>query len=91
MNIFFYLLDGIGAFFKTFGIELLFLVAMLIFSVLIAGVLAPLGALSWWAGWTGRRGNAAGGEATESDTEAEALVPPVILVRPVDTTRRVEH
>ncbi|WP_129670501.1 hypothetical protein [Candidatus Chloroploca sp. Khr17] len=91
MTVFFYLLDGISAFFKTFGVELLFLVAMLIFSVLIAGVLAPLGALSWWAGWARRKGNAAGGEATEAETEAEALVPPVILAQPVDTTRPVEH
>lgn len=91
MNVFSYLIDGIGAFFTTFGVELLFLLAMLIFSVLIAGVLAPLGALSWWAGWSGRRGNAAAGEATESDAAAEALAPPVIVARPVDTSRPAEH
>jgi hypothetical protein len=89
MNILYYLLDGLGAFFRTFGVELLFLLALLVFSVLIAGVLAPLNALGWWAGWSG--GNAAAGEATESDTAAEALAPPVIVAPPVDAALPAEH
>lgn len=85
MSVFFYFLEGVGSFFSTFGLELLFLLAMLIFSILIAGVLAPLGALSWWAGWTGRTGGAAAGEA------AEALAPPVIVAPPVDKSVPVNH
>lgn len=52
MTIFFYVLQWLLTFARAFGVELLFLGSLLVFTVLIAGVLAPLGALSWWAGWS---------------------------------------
>jgi pimeloyl-ACP methyl ester carboxylesterase len=52
MTIFFYIIESLLVIGETLGAELLFLGAMLLFSVLIAGVLAPLNALSWWAGWS---------------------------------------
>jgi hypothetical protein len=87
VNIFSYLLEAVGAFFRTFGLELLFLAALLIFSVLIAGVLAPLGALSWWAGWT--NGKLGVGDASVADPEA--LAPPVIVVPPTDPSTPADH
>lgn len=60
MSLVLYLWEGLLGFLKTFGVELLFLVALLIFGVLIAGVLAPLGALTQWAGWSGRPGRTPG-------------------------------
>lgn len=88
MNIFFYLLDGLLSFFATFGVELLFLVAMLIFSVLIAGVLAPLGALSWWAGWSN---TTSGGVPPGAAVGAESLAPPVVAPVVRDAALPVEH
>lgn len=55
MQSLFLLLEGLWAFFVTFGVEILFLVGMLIFAVLIAGVIAPLNSLGWWAGWSGTK------------------------------------
>lgn len=52
MQSLFLILEGLRAFFLTFGVEILFLVGMLVFAMLIAGVLAPLHFLGWWAGWT---------------------------------------
>lgn len=86
MNIFSYLLDGLGVFLRTFGVELLFLVALLIFSVLISGFLAPLGALSWWAGWSGGKG-----AVTPGTAGGEALAPPAIVAPRVDASLPVEH
>lgn len=83
MNLFFYLGEGLLAFFTTFGVELLFLAALLVFSVLIAGVLAPLGALTWWAGWSGGSG-AAG-------ADVEALAPPMIVTPAVDPHLPTAH
>ncbi|NTU78914.1 MAG: hypothetical protein HGA45_05840 [Chloroflexales bacterium] len=88
MNLFLYLVEGLLAFFKTFGVELLFLAALLVFSVLIAGVLAPLGALTWWAGWSGGSG-VAGARPEEG---AEELAPPVIIPpSPADLATPAEH
>jgi hypothetical protein len=88
MNFFLYLVEGLLAFFKTFGVELLFLAALLIFSVLIAGVMAPLGALSWWAGWSGKGGVAGAGR----EEDAEELAPPVIFPpSPADLAAPAEH
>lgn len=89
MSVFSYVIEGLLAFFTTFGVELLFLAALLIFSVLIAGVLAPLGALSWWAGWSARAGG-----ATPSGREGggEELAPPVIIPpSPTDLAAPAEH
>lgn len=89
MSFFLYLLEGLQAFFKTFGVELLFLAALLIFSVLIAGVLAPLGALSWWAGWSG---GAAGTTTSGRAGGGEELAPPVVFTpSPAELAAPAEH
>ncbi len=88
MNLFAYLLEGLIAFFQTFGVELLFLLSMLIFSVLIAGVLAPLGALSWWAGWSSDKAPATGADAEATDA---SLAPPVVAPVVPDPARPVDH
>ncbi len=59
MQFFYLILQGLSSFFAAFGVELLFLIGLIVFAVLIAGVLAPLGALGWWAGWTGRKSDTA--------------------------------
>jgi hypothetical protein len=87
VEIFFYVFEGLGVFLRTFGVELLFLVALLIFSVLISGFLAPLGALSWWAGWSGGKG----GAVAPGEAGAEALAPPVIAPVVTDTSLPIEH
>ncbi|NTU85896.1 MAG: hypothetical protein HGA45_42295 [Chloroflexales bacterium] len=89
MSLFLYLVEGLLAFFTTFGVELLFLAALLIFSVLIAGVLAPLGALTWWAGWSG---GAAGATTAGREGGGEELAPPVIIPPgPTELAAPAEH
>jgi hypothetical protein len=64
MEILSLLVEGLTAFFVTFGAELLFLVGMVVFAVLIAGVLAPLNVLGWWAGWSGETRETTGQAST---------------------------
>jgi hypothetical protein len=59
MESLFLLLEGLFAFFITFGVEIVFLVGMLVFAALVAGVLAPLHVLGWWAGWSDDHGERA--------------------------------
>lgn len=77
MSLFFYLLEGLGSLVVTFGVELLFLAALLISGVLIAGVLAPLGALTWWAGWSRKADRALAGQPPAAALhEPHRLAPP---------------
>lgn len=85
MTIFFYLFQLFGVAVETLGVELLFLSAMLIFSVLIAGFLAPLNALGWWAGWAGQR------EDDDLLPVEQAALAPAKQPAPHVATNEVDH
>lgn len=50
MNLLLYLLQLLWTFLQLFGIELLFLAGLGMFTILLTGLLVPLSVLGWWAG-----------------------------------------
>jgi hypothetical protein len=91
VNLLLYLLQLLWTFLQLFGIQLLFLAGLGIFTVLLAGLLVPLSVLGWWAG---------GAEAARSrpeDAEMETASPDTtnLLVEPAsvpaDVSNAPEH
>lgn len=95
MRLFFYILQWMVQFVQLFGIELLFLVSLGLFTLLIAGVLAPLSALGWWA--RGATLEAArdidAGQAAADASDAQQPAPDPSLQAPVllRNTTEPEH
>ncbi|PDV99669.1 hypothetical protein [Candidatus Chloroploca asiatica] len=88
MTLFVYTLQLMINFIQIFGLELLFLVSLMIFVVLLAGLMVPLSILGWWAG---------GAESARIREEHLAPQPkparPSVHARPQpsDTATKPEH
>ncbi len=91
MSLLLYLLQLLWTFVQLFGIELLFLASLGMFTLLLAGLLVPLSVLGWWAGGAeAARGRPEQPEGA-SDAAGEADPPVAIAPIPADTSNAPEH
>lgn len=88
MTLLLYILQLMVTFLQLFGIELLFLAGLGMFTVLLAGLLVPLSVLGWWAGGA----NEAARER-EENAHAVAQSEPAAAIHPLpaDSANEPEH
>lgn len=89
MNVLLYLLQLLWTFVQLFGIELLFLAGMGMFTVLLAALLVPLSVLGWWAGGAEAARSRQEKAATQPEAHSEANQPS--QAAPADVSNEPEH